>query len=294
MSRRDAPQGQVSAMKPRIGSAFLLLGAVALSVHSGLSQAPMKSSGSPRHAVIVELFTSEGCSDCPPADALLAQLEAKQPVAGAEVIGIEEHVDYWDHQGWRDPYSSAEWTDRQREYAIVLRSESIYTPEMIVDGTTGFIGSRARQSLQIIEQAAIPAKTDVSITASTAEKNKENLAVRVGQVVGAKDRDTPEVWLAITESGLHTAVTSGENSGRELRHASVLRRLQRLGAADPRAKGTSFALQRVVSLDSRWIRPNLRAVVFVQERKSKRILGAAATMPGAIGREYSPASEQTP
>jgi hypothetical protein len=269
-------------MKTLIGSAFLLLGAVALSLRSGLSQAPMKSSGSPRHAVIVELFTSEGCSDCPPADELLAQLEAKQPVAGAEVIGLEEHVDYWDHQGWRDPYSSAEWTERQREYAM-LRSESIYTPEMIVDGTTGFVGSRARHSLQIIEQAAIPAKTDVSITASSAEKNKENLAVRAGQVVGAKDGDTPEVWLAITESGLHMAVTSGENSGRELRHASVLRRLQRLGAADPRNAGTSFALQRVVSLDSRWIRSNLRAVVFVQERKSKRILGAAATMPGAIG-----------
>src|SRR5579885_2625565 len=133
-------------MKTLIGSAFLLLGAVALSLHSGLSQAPMKSSGAPTHAVVVELFTSEGCSDCPPADELLAQLVAKQPVAGADVIGLEEHVDYWDQQGWRDPYSSAQWTERQREYAGALRSESLYTPEMVVDGATGFIGSRARLS----------------------------------------------------------------------------------------------------------------------------------------------------
>lgn len=270
-------------MKPFAVAVFVLASAAALSIHSSPAQAPMSASESGKHAVIVELFTSEGCSDCPPADELLAQLVAKQPVPGAEVIGLEEHVDYWDQQGWRDPYSSAQWTERQREYATALRGESPYTPEMVVDGATGFIGSRARLSLQTIAQAAVQPKTEISIAASRAEKNKEALGVRVGRIIGAKKGETPEVWLAITESGLHMAVTAGENFGRELRHASVLRKLQKLGTADPQREDSAFETRAVASLDNRWVRSNLRAVVFVQERRSRRILGAAATSAGALG-----------
>jgi hypothetical protein len=240
-----------------------------------------------RTPVVVELFTSEGCSSCPPADALLAKLETQQPVAGVQIIALEEHVDYWDQLGWRDPFSSAEWTDRQRNYAQVLRSGSVYTPQMIVNGSTEFVGSRARQGSQAIEEAARQMTTTLNISA-TAVPNKRaaEITVKVLQWGGAKPDDQPEVWLAVTETGLHSAVAAGENAGEDLHHAAVVRKLQRLGSAGAKPKAAAagaampvFANVKV-SLDSGWKRENLRLVAFVQERHSLRILGAAqAPMP---------------
>src|SRR5262249_54065523 len=107
-----------------------------------------------RKAVVVELFTSEGCSSCPPADAFLARLENEQPVENAEILALEEHVDYWNSQGWVDPFSSVAMTERQRGYAFALGTGSAYTPQMIVDGHEQFVGSREREALGTIEQAA--------------------------------------------------------------------------------------------------------------------------------------------
>jgi hypothetical protein len=94
-------------------------------------------------AVLVQLFTSEGCSSCPPADALLAEFAKASPIDGATIVPMSLHVDYWNHLGWRDPFSSKQFSDYQRDYQKALRAQNIYTPQMIVDGQAEFVGSDA-------------------------------------------------------------------------------------------------------------------------------------------------------
>jgi hypothetical protein len=226
--------------------------------------------------VIVELFTSEGCSSCPPADALLAKLEEQQLVANAQIIALEEHVDYWNNLGWTDPFSAKEWTTRQQEYAASLGSRNVYTPQMVIDGQTEFVGSHEDQARQAVEGAAARAMVDVLLTPRPSEKKgRAQFTVSVGKLAGNKAGDAPEVWLAITEAGLHSNVTRGENAGEDLHHASIVRVLRKMGVADP-GKETSFSGDLSVPLDSAWNPQNLRAVAFVQEKRSRQILGAAA------------------
>lgn len=239
------------------------------------SQAAAASQGAARTPVIVELFTSEGCSSCPPADAALAELETKQPVAGAEVIALEEHVDYWNNLGWTDPFSASIWSLRQRDYARSLENGSVYTPQMIVDGTSELVGSREREARQGIERAARQPKTVLSIAANSEEKEgSRKFNVQVGRLGNASAGDTSEVWLAVTETQLHSSVSRGENAGEDLHHAAVVRALRMLGSAEQN-KDMSFATETSVPVNSSWKRENLRVVIFVQERKSRRILGAA-------------------
>ncbi len=175
-----------------------------------------------RTPVILELFTSEGCSSCPPADALLASLEEQQPVPGAEIIALEEHVDYWNHLGWTDPFSSEQWTERQQAYAASHNSQSVYTPQIVVNGRTEFVGSRAQEARQTIAASASQLQTEISLTPRNSDKSdREQFNVSVGKLAGTAASDTPEVWIAITEKGLHSSVSGGENAGHDLHHASI-------------------------------------------------------------------------
>ena len=247
-----------------------------VSGETGAQQASAVSSAqSNRVPVLVELFTSEGCSSCPPADALLTQIDQRQPFAAAKVIAIEEHVDYWDQQGWKDPFSSAEWTFRQNEYTGTLHTGSSYTPEMVVDGTKGFTGNRSTDAKAAIEQAAAMKMASVLISEVSPPKNKAVvLKVDVDQMSEANPKDTAQVLLAITETGLHSSVKDGENAGRELQHSPVLREMKTIGTAGKNGQ-SGFSVQQTVKLDSEWKLASLRAVVFVQEKKSRKVLGAA-------------------
>ena len=227
--------------------------------------------GSP---VIVELFTSEGCSSCPLADALLNKLEADQPIAGAEIIGLEEHVDYWNHDGWTDPYSSGEWTVRQQEYVSRFKGDSPYTPQMIVDGQKEFSGNNVRKAQETIEQAVGREKVSVSIAACAPAKNNVACEVRVANIRATGEPEKVDVWLAVTEAGLPTAVSAGENKGRTWEHASIVRSLQKIGSTSSSSPGPFVATPQV-KLRPSWKKENLRFVVFLQETRSWRILGAA-------------------
>src|SRR6266404_4007897 len=184
--------------------------------------------------VVVELFTSEGCSSCPPADEVLSKLDKMQPIQGVEVIALGEHVDYWNKLGWIDPYSSADFSRRQSRYSDAFNQDGVYTPQMIVDGRDEFAGGNMQR-----------------LTAG----------------------DTAEVLLAITENNLRSEVARGENAGRYLRHSAVVRELNVLGEFG--ANQNSFDAEPTVNLDNGWQRDNLRAVAFVQERGTRRVLGAA-------------------
>ncbi len=221
----------------------------------------------PAHAaapVIVELFTSEGCSSCPPADAVLERLEA----GGAIVLG--EHVTYWDHEGWKDRFSAEAFTLRQEEYVRRFRINSAYTPQMVVNGEAEFVGSDEGRARQEISKAAREAKAKVELA-----PDDGGVVIKIAELAaGAKGAD---VILAVTETRLDTDVRGGENGGHKLRHTGVVRSLSIVGRVD--GKAGDYSARARYRLDPSWKRENLKLVVFVQDRASKKIWGAAAISP---------------
>jgi hypothetical protein len=213
--------------------------------------------------VVVELFTSEGCSSCPPADLLLRRLQREQPIPGVEVIPLSEHVDYWNQLGWKDPFSSHGFTDRQRQYADVFRRDGPYTPQMVVDGAAEFVGSDGPRALKVIADAARRPKASVSLSC---QSNPLRLQVRIDNV-----REDADVVLAIAENGLESNVIRGENSGRRMGHDGVTRHLAVIGRTK---KQQPFMAEPKIAIEKDWRRENLSAVVFLQDRSSFRIQGA--------------------
>ena len=234
---------------------------------------PASASGPPatgrRVPVIVELFTSEGCSSCPPADALLRKLDETQPVSNAEIIVLGEHVDYWNYIGWTDRFSSKQFTERQQQYADRFNLDSSYTPQMVVDGSAELNGADEYRAQRTIAQSASAARVNVSLVMQEPTAQSVQLKVNVDASPVAADAD---VVLAVTESHLQTQVKKGENGGHTLNHTGVVRTLQKLGEVH----GSAYSAEPTVKLDSGWKRADLRAVVFVQEKRNRRIVGAAA------------------
>jgi len=214
--------------------------------------------------VVVELFTSEGCSSCPPADRLLSGLRGKD----SHVIILEEHVDYWNHIGWKDPFSAAKFSDRQAQYANRFKLDSVYTPEMVVDGRTEFVGSDAARAETAIKGSSGQAKAKVRLDIANDSAN-----ILVDELPeGSGDSD---VVLALTEDGLQSHVSAGENSGATLVHNGVVREIKTIGHITPSSNGT-FRASIPLRLSSHWRRDKMMAVVFVQGRATGKIAGAAA------------------
>lgn len=214
--------------------------------------------------VLVELFTSEGCSSCPPADLFLSHLQKDQPVAGVEIITLSEHVDYWNQLGWTDPFSSHGFTERQARYAESLRGEGPYTPQMVVDGSKGFVGSDSHKVLLAIVEAAKAPKASIELHCGGSP-------LRLG-IQATMVQEDSDVLLALTENGLASNVARGENRGRTMAHDGVTRRLTMIGFAKKQAP---FEAKQKIAIESGWKRENLSAVVFLQGRSSHRVLGAS-------------------
>jgi hypothetical protein len=212
---------------------------------------------------VIELFASEGCSSCPPADDLLREITNRARQQGEPIYTLSFEVDYWDDLGWKDPFSSAEFTGRQQEYARVLNS-SLYTPQMVINGFVAFVGSDARKAHQAIDQALRDPVT-VALDISLKAQNKSSVEV-VYRASGAIS--TARLQVALVERGLISHVKNGENAGRTLQHDNVVRYFTSLV---PTAAGSiSVDITRAENLK------NCSIIVFAQDNKSYKILGATS------------------
>jgi len=225
--------------------------------------------------VVVELFTSEGCSSCPPAEQQLAVAAKQPPVAGVILIPLAWHVDYF-NDPWIDPFSSRQWTARQNEYGQRFGLPSIYTPQMVVDGTREFVGGEKKPFNEAISVAASSIKGDVQVSTSPGDDGKSVRAqIRASGLPKLTDGDTAEVFVIVTEDGFRIPIKRGENGGSTLRHDGVVRFARQIGQIDPRS-ADRFNADTTITLDPAWKRENVRAVVFVQRDRTLQILGAGA------------------
>lgn len=245
-------------------AASLIAGCV---VTSG-EKAPNNSSSVPTAAsgkgkpVLVELFTSEGCSSCPPADRLLTTLDRDVGVKDAAVITLAFHVDYWNYLGWKDRFSSAAFSKRQENYVRQHKLDSAYTPQMVIDGTAQFVGSNRVQAIDAISKSSSAPKAAITLSLAASE-----LSVKIE---GLPQNTNATVYLAAAESKLFTKVGGGENSGSTLEHTAVVRDLAPIGSA----ANTTFDGNFAVPVNSAWKKENLKYVVFVQDNATLKILAA--------------------
>ncbi len=246
---------------------FLVLGILACAAAGDPSRAATETGNSP---VLVELFTSEGCSSCPPVDAALLRMDASQPVPGAQLIVLSEHVDYWNHDGWSDPYSSSLFTGRQNAYVRALKLSDVYTPQLIVDGSEEIHLTDPQRAGQILEKAAKAAPA-VSVRIKSVTSAGRMLRARIESDTNSEAREA-DIYVAIALNHAESQVSAGENSGHRLTHVAVVEYLKKIGRVEP---GKTFAQDFETKIKDGTDPGNLRIVAFVQEPGPGRVLGAA-------------------
>jgi hypothetical protein len=254
--------------------ALLAVAAVCLGAQAPAG-GPPPASPADRGLVLVELFTSEGCPHCPEADALLEKMYSEQSIEGAQIIALEEHVDYWDRPSWVDHFSSPAFTARQQNYADAMDLDSLYTPQMVVDGLVEFVGNnagRARSTISALGRAPLPA---VRIAAAADDKKAPaGPQVRL-EVRGLAPATLAEVYLVLAEDKLTSRVSGGRNAGENWAHSSVARWVRLVGRLPAGTKELSLTAV-FEAPQTGWRAENLRLIAFVQETESQRILAVGA------------------
>jgi len=262
-------------MKIPLGSVIVILsiGACLLA----FAAQPLHGSDA-RTPVLVELFTSEGCSSAPPADRFLQELDG-QPIQGAEMIVLSEHVDYWNHIGWKDPYSASFYSERQSAYARRFGLDNVYTPQMVVDGTSEFVGSNSGLADKAFRKALGVPKLPVHLSSISADaSNTLHAHLETGALVASFGSREADVYVAVALNRAESQVSAGENSGHRLAHVSVIRSLTKIGALK---QGQVLAQDVQLKLEPGSDFHNLRLIAFVQEPRQGRVLGAASMLVSA-------------
>ena len=245
--------------------------------------APSQTANTPnsKTPILVELFTSEGCSSCPPADVWLQKVDASQPIPGAQMIVLSEHVDYWDHDGWKDPYSLALFTDRQNGYVRAMGLSTAYTPQLIVNGTSELQLSEPQQIAQVLGKAASAPQVAVSISALSVEAGVPPVLRAHIAVDGGQAKRNADIFAAVALGHAESHVAHGENGGKLLTHVAVVEELVRIGKLE---KGKVFSQDFQVKLRPGTDPSNIRLIVFVQEPDLGKVLGAALQKNGPSAR----------
>lgn len=235
----------------------------------GTSRAADGNTASP---ILVELFTSEGCSSCPPADIWLQRMDSMQPLPGAHLIVMSEHVDYWNHDGWKDPYSSSLMTERQNDYVGALKLKTPYTPQVIVDGDAELKMTDEQQMEQTFRQANAVSKIPVHITSATVDPANPLLLHAHVEIDQNSTGHEADIYEAIALSHAESQVLRGENSGKHLTHVAVVQGLTKIGKLE---KGKTFSKDVEIKLKAGDDPKNIRLIVFAQEAGPGKVLGAA-------------------
>lgn len=220
-----------------------------------------QNSGQP--FALVELFTSQGCSSCPPADAYLQDIMQTAREKNLRVFTLGFHVDYWDYLGWRDPFANRKYTDRQRRYAQVMRSDTIYTPQMIVNGVNGFGGFRRDQGRKAIE-SALNLKPKINLSITSARPDRDKLKVSYTAVGDSKDA---VLNIALVERNISTDVRRGENAGRILTHDNSVRGFK---SVKLNSSGGNVRLSLPGNLNF----SKASVIGYVQDPRTMKVLGA--------------------
>jgi len=270
---------KMQMLRERLGLApWIVSTAVAIAIGSGLfrwsaasSMTEVTGDGGP---VVLELFTSQGCSDCPPADALLSELGASTK----GVIPLAYHVDYWNHLGWSDAFSSRQFSERQSDYARAMNLAGEYTPQMVVGGASQFVGSDGRGIARAIAaERSASASGRVSLNTALGAQSPRSLQIKLrAQIEPASARGSFVVMVALYENGLVIRIGAGENGGREITYDYTVRKLVPAFELD----GTQAVEKEVsVDLDPSWSANHLGAAAFIQNTSSLKIVGAASEYP---------------
>lgn len=218
--------------------------------------------------VLVELFTSEGCSSCPPADSLLRAIDGKHTSDGTLIVGVSEHVTYWNEGGWKDPFSADLFTKRQNDYGQRFHLDSVYTPQMVVNGETQFVGTDPKALLQAVQKAV--AENGVKVSVVSVKMNGDAVEAVVS-FAGELPKQGADVYAVVAQDETTEHVLRGENKGRTLAHASVARVLTKTGKVHEAGELTVH-----VTLPSGLAEPpeaRRHLIVWAQEPNAGQVLG---------------------